>query len=104
MKEIGSLAEVEAALREEGFFEGGADGLVADVYLGYGLSSALGRDSTPLPPEPCPVPPAAVRIRPANEPFSALQQTVTWRVGEWERSWSWEHCRGRLLACQEGPR
>jgi para-aminobenzoate synthetase component 1 len=88
MKEIGSLAEVEAALRDEGFFEGGADGLVADVYLGYGLSSSLRRKSTPLPPEPCPVPPAAVQIRPANEPFSTLQQTVTWRVGEWERSWS----------------
>jgi para-aminobenzoate synthetase component 1 len=88
VKEIGSLAEVEATLRDEGFFEGGADGLVADVYVGYGLSSALRRDTTPLPPEPCPLPPAAVRIRPANEPFPALQQTVTWRVGEWERSWS----------------
>jgi para-aminobenzoate synthetase component 1 len=88
VKEIGSLAEVEATLRDEGFFEGGADGLVADVYLGYGLSSGLRREATPLPPEPCPLPPAAVRIRPANEPFPALQQTVTWRVGEWERSWS----------------
>ena len=88
MKEIGSLAEIEAALRGEGFFEGGADGLVADVYIGYGLSSSLRRETTPLPPEPCPLPPAAVRIRPANEPFPALQQPVTRRVGEWERSWS----------------
>jgi para-aminobenzoate synthetase component 1 len=88
VKEIGSLAEIEAALRGEGFFEGGADGLVADVYLGYGLSSSLRRETTPLPPEPCPLPPAAVRIRPANETFPAVQQLVTRRVGEWERSWS----------------
>jgi para-aminobenzoate synthetase component 1 len=88
VRELASLAEVEAALREVGLFEGGAEGLVADVYLGYGLSTAIRRVSTPAPPEPCPLPPAAVHIRSANDPFPALQQTVTWRVGEWERTWS----------------
>jgi para-aminobenzoate synthetase component I len=88
MKELCSLADVEGALRAEGFFEGGADGLVADVFLGYGLSAAIRRDGTPPPREPCPLPPAAVHIRPANGPFPALQQTVTWSVGEWERTWS----------------
>jgi para-aminobenzoate synthetase component I len=88
MKELRSLAEVEAGLRAEGFFEGGADGLVADVYLGYGLAAAIRRDQSPLPPEPCRLPAAAVRIRPATEPCPSLQQTVTWSVGEWERSWS----------------
>ena len=88
MRELASLAEVETALRDEGFFDGGADGLVADVYLGYGLSAGIRRSSAPIPPEPCPLPPAAVQIRPANEPFPALQQLVTWRIGEWERSWS----------------
>jgi para-aminobenzoate synthetase component 1 len=88
VKELRSLPEVEAALRAEGFFEDGADGLVADVYLGYGLSSEIRRSAMPAPPEPCPLPPAAVSIRPANAPFPALQQTVTWRVGEWERTWS----------------
>ncbi len=89
MKELCSLAEVEGALRGEGFFEGGADGLVADVYLGYGLSSAIRRDRTPPPPEPCPLPSAAVHVRPAaDEPGPALQHSVAWSVGRWERSWS----------------
>jgi para-aminobenzoate synthetase component 1 len=89
VKELRSLAEVEGTLRGEGFFEGGADGLVADVYLGYALSESIRRDRTPLPPEPCPLPPAAVRIRPAaDEPGPSLQHSVAWSVGRWERSWS----------------
>ena len=63
MKALGSIAEVERELRAEGFFEGGAAGLVADVYLGYGLSRGLRRTSAPDPPEPCALPPAAVRVR-----------------------------------------
>ncbi len=89
MKELRSLPEVEAALRAEGFFEGGADGLVADVFLGYGLSGSIRREATPPPPEPCPhLPPAAVRIRPAAEPCPSLQHSVAWTVGGWERTWS----------------
>ena len=34
MLELSSLRDVEPALRAEGFFDGGADGVVADVYLG----------------------------------------------------------------------
>jgi para-aminobenzoate synthetase component 1 len=89
MKELRSLADVEGSLRAEGFFEGGADGLVADVFLGYGLSAAIRRDDTPPPAEPCPLlPPAAVRIRPATEPCPSLQHSVAWSVGGWERTWS----------------
>jgi para-aminobenzoate synthetase component I len=88
VRELGSLPEVEAALRAEGFFEGGADGLVADVYLGYGLSRSIRRDATPTPPEPCPLPPAALRIRPSCEPCPSLQHSVAWSIGEWERTWS----------------
>jgi para-aminobenzoate synthetase component I len=88
VRELSSIAEVEAVLRAEGFFEGGAEGLVADVYLGYGLSESLRRGPGPPRPEPCPLPPAAVRIRPANEPCPALQQTVARQVGRWEPSWS----------------
>ncbi len=87
VQELSSLVDVERALRAKGFFEGGADGLVADVFLGYGLSNALRRTSSLAPPEPCPLPPAAIHIRPANDPVSALQQIVAWRVGRWERSW-----------------
>jgi para-aminobenzoate synthetase component 1 len=88
VRELGSLAEVEPALQAEGFFEADPDELVADVYLGYGLSQSIRRERTPAPPEPCPLPPAAIRIRPANEHISAKKRTVTCRVGEWERSWS----------------
>ena len=88
MKEVGSLADVESVLRAEGFFQREADGVVADVYLGYGLSSAIRRETTEPPAEPCPLPPAAIRIRPANEPLSALQHSVAWRVGRWSRTWS----------------
>jgi para-aminobenzoate synthetase component 1 len=83
--EVGSLAEVEAALRAEGFFEGGAEGLVADVYLGYGLSNTLRRKGDPPPPESCRLPAAAVRIRPETEP------TPTgggFEVADWDRTWS----------------
>ena len=84
MKELRSIAEVERELRGEGFFEGGADGLVADLYLGYGLSRTLRRTSVPDPPEPCPLPLAAVRVRGADEPVPAGGR---YRVGDWERTW-----------------
>ena len=85
MKALGSIAEVERELRAVGFFEGGASGLVADVYLGYGLSRALRRTSTPDPPEPCPLPPAAVRVRAIDEPPTTAGR---YEVGPWERSWA----------------
>jgi para-aminobenzoate synthetase component 1 len=84
MKALGSIAEVERELRAEGFFEGGATGLVADVYLGYGLSRALRRTPVPDPPEPCPLPPAAVRVRPVDEPPRTGGE---YAVGDWERTW-----------------
>ena len=66
MKELRSLAEVETALQAEGFFDAPPDELVADVYLGYGLSAAIRRDRTPAPPEPCPLPAAAIQILPCE--------------------------------------
>jgi para-aminobenzoate synthetase component 1 len=84
MEELSSLAEVEAALRTYGFFEGGADGLLADVYLGYGLSNELRREEAAPPPEPCRLPRAAVHVRQAGEPSPAGR--AFW-VGDWERTW-----------------
>ena len=81
MLELESLAQVEEALLAEGFF--GAEGVVADVYLGYGLSSALRRDHTPAPPEPCPLPAAAVSIR-----SQAASSGGSFEVGAWARSWT----------------
>jgi para-aminobenzoate synthetase component I len=85
VQEVDSLAGVEATLREHGFFGGGAEGVVADVYLGYGLSDALRRRPEPAPPEPCPLPAAAVRVRPAN---AALPEGNRFSVGDWEQTWS----------------
>jgi para-aminobenzoate synthetase component 1 len=82
--EVGSLAEVEAVLRARGFFEGGAEGLVADVYLGYGLSNELRREARSAPPEPCPLPLAAARVRRAGERATNMRP---FSVGEWERTW-----------------
>ena len=85
MLELGSLAAVEEALRGEGFFE--AEGVVADVYLGYGLSAALRRTDATAPPEPCPrLPAAAVSIRPAER--AQMLMSTSFEVGAWTRTWS----------------
>ncbi len=85
MLELSSLAEVEAALQAQGFFEEGSEGLVADVYLGYRLSQDLRRSPLPPPPEPCPLPAAAVRVRPADEP---PPEGGPFSIGPWEPTWS----------------
>ena len=85
MDEFRSAAEIEAWLREAGFFEGGADGLVADVYIGYGLSGPLRRTTTPPPPEPCPLPSAAGRIRALDEEPPPAGR---FRIGTLERTWT----------------
>ena len=85
MVEVGSLRQVEEILREHGFFAGGAEGLVADVYLGYGLSKGLRRHTSPAPPEPCPLPPAAVHVRSENEPS---RDGGAFRIGHWEPTWA----------------
>ncbi len=79
------LAEVESRLLDAGFFGGGAEGVVADVYLGYGISAGLRRAPWPDPPEPCRLPLAAVRIRPTDEP---PEPAGGFALGEWERTWT----------------
>ncbi len=83
MIELSSIGELEQALDEEGFW--GRDDVVADVYLGYGLSRSLRRTREPVPPEPCRLPPGAVSIR---EPGSDPGQTPGYRIGAWDRSWT----------------
>ncbi len=83
--ELESIAELEDVLQAEGFFEGGAEGLVADVYLGYCLSDALRRGAHAAPPEPCPLPRAAVRVRDEAEP---PRPAGSFSIGGWERSWT----------------
>ena len=77
------LAELEGYLTDERFFTG-RDHLVADVYLGYGISRGLRRSSWPDPPEPCRLPLLAARIHPHDERPPAPSR---FRIGEWRRSW-----------------
>jgi para-aminobenzoate synthetase component 1 len=79
----GAFETLEAYLAEEL-----RPGLVADVFLGYGLSQALRRESSPPPPEPCPLPLLVCRVRP--EDMSWCQAMGPVRIGEWERTWAEE--------------
>jgi para-aminobenzoate synthetase component I len=88
-------AELEGYLADAGFF--GRDGLVADVFLGYGISRSLRRKPWPDPPEPCRLPLVAARIHPHDE------QPATpgpFTVGEWERSWDDEGYAGAIESVQ----
>jgi para-aminobenzoate synthetase component 1 len=92
MLEVWSHAEAPRAfellgaeLERHGFGTGAAAGLCADVYLAYGLSGRLRRSSAPPPPEACPLPLLACRVRRADErpppagPFA---------IGRWEATWN----------------
>jgi para-aminobenzoate synthetase component 1 len=74
----GAFEQLEAFLAAEL-----REGLVADVYLGYGLSGTLRRGPGPAPPEPCPLPLLAAQVRPSNRLLQA-----SFRVGEWEATWA----------------
>ncbi len=85
----GAFEQIEAYLRERGFFAPGGEDLEADLYLGYGLSAPLRRHSSALPPEPAPLPLAAVAIRDVSQGQS-LGHVPPGQIGigDWERSWS----------------
>jgi para-aminobenzoate synthetase component 1 len=78
------LGEVDGYLSDAGFFGGGAQGVVADVFLAYGISHRLRRATWPDPPEPCPLPLAAVRIRGLDE---RPKPPGDFSVGEWAATW-----------------
>jgi para-aminobenzoate synthetase component I len=80
----GAFAAVADYLRAAGFFGGGAENVVADLYLGYGLSTTLRRETRPAPPEPCPLPLAACRVRPDADP---PLDPADFRLGAWSRTW-----------------
>ena len=80
----GAFERIEAYLRERSFFAPGGEDLEADLYLGYGLSCPLRRRASPLPPEPCPLPCAAVAIRDVSQGQSLGHVSI----GHWDRSWS----------------
>jgi para-aminobenzoate synthetase component I len=92
------FAEVESYLREAGFFGGGAQGVVADVFLAYRISRALRRAPWPDPPEPSPLPLAAARIRAVDEPTPPAAE---FRVGEWEATWDEEDYASAVTGVRE---
>jgi para-aminobenzoate synthetase component I len=94
----GAFAAIEDHLRDAGFFGGGAEGVVADLYLGYGLSTALRREPWPDPPEPCPLPLAACRVRSEGEPGLP---PADFRIGEWHRTWEDEAYAAAIEAVRE---
>jgi para-aminobenzoate synthetase component 1 len=77
----GAFEAIEAYLGERLL---GREGLVADLYLGYGLSQALRRSTQAPPPEPCPLPLAACRVRRADE---VQRRPDGFRIGDWRQSW-----------------
>jgi para-aminobenzoate synthetase component 1 len=89
------LEELESFLADSGFSR--SDELVADVFLGYGISRSLRRAPWPDPPEPCRLPLLAARIHPRDERPDA---PGPFTVGEWERSWDDEGYAGAIEGVQ----
>jgi para-aminobenzoate synthetase component 1 len=80
--ELESLAELEPALRADGFFD--RDDLVARVYVGYRAGDHLRRGGAPAPPEPCALPAVAYTY---DLPLPARGR---YAIGDWQATWS-EH-------------
>ncbi len=101
----GAFERIDSWLGEQGFFRPGGEHLVADLYLGYGLSSTLRRTATPAPDEPCPLPLAACVVRTedhagVNHDNSADGSGIDAEAGDgveiggWRRTWApAEHAR-----------
>ena len=83
----GAFRRIEDWLREHGFFTPGGEKLVADLFLGYGLSETIRRHAVPPPPEPCPaLPLAACRVR--GETTVVAQSHKGFELGEWQATWA----------------
>ncbi len=82
-----AFERIEGWLRERGLFSARGEELVADVYLGFGLSQTIRRTERPCPPEPCPsLPLAACRIEGRTTLVTDRHKRLA--IGEWERSWT----------------
>jgi para-aminobenzoate synthetase component 1 len=85
----GALRELESWLRGQGFFAAGGEHLVADLYLGYGISTIIRRQRTAAPPEPCPLPLLACAVRtPQYLVKNDNVQVGSFEIGEWQQTWT----------------
>jgi para-aminobenzoate synthetase component 1 len=80
-----AFERIEEYLREADFFGSGTRDVCADLFLGYGLSAALRREPWPDPPEPCPLPLAACRVRSLDR---GEPQPSGFEIGEWRATWN----------------
>jgi para-aminobenzoate synthetase component I len=96
----GAFEALESYLGDELW---GREERVADLFLGYGLSATIRRDTVSPPPEPCALPLLACRIRDMDpdrgEPSNRLLLGRA-RIGAWESSWA----DGDYLAAVEDVR
>jgi para-aminobenzoate synthetase component 1 len=83
-----AFERIEGWLRDRGFFAPGGESLVADLYLGYGLSQTIRRTAAPAPPEPCPLPLAACAVRPAAHDVEYGNGDGDVAIGGWRRTWA----------------
>lgn len=82
-----AFRHIDEWLREQGFFSAGREELVADLYLGYGLSQTIRRTPVLPPPEPCPALPfAACSIRQEND--LGTDRSKDFVIGAWDETWT----------------
>jgi para-aminobenzoate synthetase component 1 len=87
----GAFERIEGWLAGQGFFTPEGADLVADLYLGYGLSETLRRRHAVSPPEPCPLPLAACSVRSvahAGTGEGSGPADGRLEIGAWRRTWS----------------
>ena len=61
--------------------------LVADLYLGYGLSETIRRTRSAAPHEPCALPLAACSVRPDRHAVKNGNESDHLEIGPWHRTW-----------------
>jgi len=82
-----AFRRIEDWLRARSFFAPGGEELVADLYLGYGLSPTIRRGTAQLPPEPCSaLPLAACRLQRTERLVTKCHKALD--VGAWEQTWT----------------
>ncbi len=81
-----AFGHIEDWLAARGFFAPDGADLVAELYLGYGLSQSIRRSTASAPHEPCrTLPLAACRLN-AGQVTQCHKGSLA--IGEWEQSWT----------------